>query len=67
MSTATLAFQKSMQNGLRIIPERRPEARRIPAPPARPKRGLFRRAQPTAFQRCLALHMHSARPVSALD
>ncbi len=36
------------------------------APPA-PARGLFRRAQPTTFQRCLAVHMHFAQHPSALD
>lgn len=36
------------------------------APPAS-GRGLFRRAQPTTFQRCLAVHMHFAQHPSALD
>jgi hypothetical protein len=36
------------------------------APPARGS-GLFRRAQPTTFQRCLAVHMHFAQHPSALD
>ena len=29
--------------------------------------GFFRRAQPTTFQRCLAVHMHFAQHASALD
>jgi hypothetical protein len=29
--------------------------------------GLFRRAQPTTFHRCLAVHMHYAQHASALD
>jgi hypothetical protein len=29
--------------------------------------GLFRRAQPTTFHRCLAVHMHFAQHPSALD
>jgi hypothetical protein len=36
------------------------------APPPRAL-GLFRRAQPTTFQRCLAVHMHFAQHPSALD
>jgi hypothetical protein len=36
------------------------------APPPRAP-GLFRRAQPTTFQRCLAVHMHFAQHASALD
>ncbi len=36
------------------------------APPPRAM-GLFRRAQPTTFQRCLAVHMHFAQHPSALD
>jgi hypothetical protein len=35
------------------------------APPRAP--GFFRRAQPTTFQRCLAVHMHFAQHASALD
>jgi len=35
------------------------------APPR--ARGFFRRAQPTTFQRCLAVHMHFAQHASALD
>ena len=34
-------------------------------PPRAP--GFFRRAQPTTFQRCLAVHMHFAQHASALD
>jgi len=29
--------------------------------------GFFRRAQPTTFHRCLAVHMHFAEHASALD
>jgi hypothetical protein len=29
--------------------------------------GLFRRTQPTTYQRCLAVHMHFAQHPSALD
>jgi hypothetical protein len=36
------------------------------APPPRAL-GLFRRVQPTTFQRCLAVHMHFAQHPSALD
>jgi len=37
--------------------------------PDAPRRaqGFFRRAKPTTFQRCLAVHMHFAQHASALD
>jgi len=38
-----------------------------PLSPAPRALGLFRRAQPTTFQRCLAVHMHFAQHPSALD
>jgi hypothetical protein len=37
----------------------------LEAPPR--AQGFFRRAQPTTFQRCLAVHMHFAQHASALD
>jgi hypothetical protein len=37
----------------------------LDAPPR--AQGFFRRAQPTTFQRCLAVHMHFAQHASALD
>jgi hypothetical protein len=37
----------------------------LDAPPR--TQGFFRRAQPTTFQRCLAVHMHFAQHASALD
>ena len=37
----------------------------LDAPPR--VQGFFRRAQPTTFQRCLAVHMHFAQHASALD
>ena len=37
----------------------------LDAPPRAP--GFFRRAQPTTFQRCVAVHMHFAQHASALD
>lgn len=43
-----------------------PLARSI-APPRHPLGGWFRRAAPTTFQRCLAVHMHFAQHPSALD
>ena len=43
-------------------------ATRVSALDASPRaQGLFRRAQPTTFQRCLAVHMHFAQHASALD
>lgn len=37
----------------------------LSAPPR--AQGFFRRAQPTTFHRCLAVHMHFAKHASALD
>ena len=37
----------------------------LDAPPR--TQGFFRHAQPTTFQRCLAVHMHFAQHASALD
>jgi hypothetical protein len=37
------------------------------ATPSRLPAQLFRRATPTTFQRCLAVHMHFAQHHSALD
>lgn len=43
-------------------------ATRARSPDAPPRaQGFFRRAQPTTFQRCLAVHMHFAQHASALD
>jgi len=43
-------------------------AKRASSPDAPPRaQGFFRRAQPTTFQRCLAVHMHFAQHASALD
>jgi hypothetical protein len=36
--------------------------------PAKPRRRrFFRRAEPTTFQRCLAVHLHFASKVGALE
>ena len=44
-----------------------PTATVRPIAPSPRAPGLFRRAQPTTFQRCLAVHMHFAQNASALD
>ncbi len=43
------------------------EASRSAATPSRLPAQLFRRATPTTFHRCLAVHMHFAKHHSALD
>jgi hypothetical protein len=45
-----------------------PALRAIEAPRrAKPRRRFFRRAEPTTFQRCLAVHLYFASRVGALD
>jgi hypothetical protein len=62
------AYAKMVRDALKPRPSASAPATRRP-PLVAPTRasGLFRRAQPTTFQRCLAVHMHFAKHASALD
>jgi hypothetical protein len=63
------AYLKSIDRPLARSP-RRPVTDQVSrvARPALPPRGrLFRRGAPSAFHRCLAVHMYYARGMSALD
>ena len=61
-------YAKAVRTALR---ERRPHVNGETAPrtsaASRFSARLFRRAAPTTFQRCLAVHMHFAQHHSALD
>jgi hypothetical protein len=60
---------KSIERPLARAPQRSVEAPVVCAakPARRPLARLFRRKAPTAFHRCLAVHMYYARSASALD
>ena len=62
------AHLKSIDGPLARAP-RRPVAGPVlrTTPPARRRFGLFGRKAPSAFHRCLAVHMYYARAASALD
>lgn len=63
------AHLKSIARPLARAPQRPVEAPVVCAvqPARRPLARLFRRRAPTAFHRCLAVHMYYARSASALD
>jgi hypothetical protein len=63
------AHLKSIERPLARAPRRPVEAPVVCAakPARRPLARLFRRRAPTAFHRCLAVHMYYARSASALD
>ena len=60
---------KSIEGPLARAPRRPAQAPVIRAvqPARRPLARLFRRKAPTAFHRCLAVHMYYAQGASALD
>jgi hypothetical protein len=62
-------YAKALCAALRERGRRAPDgdASRAAAVPSRLPAQLFRRATPTTFQRCLAVHMHFAQHHSALD
>jgi|HubBroStandDraft_1064217.scaffolds.fasta_scaffold07202_2 hypothetical protein len=62
-------YAKALCAALRERGRRVPDgdASRETAVPSRLPAQLFRRATPTTFQRCLAVHMHFAQHHSALD
>jgi hypothetical protein len=55
----------SIGSAFHVMPALQAIEVRRPAKPTR--RHLFRRAEPTTFQRCLAVHIHFASKVGALD
>ena len=62
VSTKTIRDVLNSSRGVAV------DVRRASSPDAPPRaQGFFRRAQPTTFQRCLAVHMHFAQHASALD
>jgi len=65
------AYAKTISDTLKARHSRRPTeapAPRSVQPERRPLGRLFRRdAQPTTYQRCLAVHIHFAQRASALD
>jgi hypothetical protein len=68
MELTSLVYAKTIRDALksrRSTAEPAVRIRPLAAPPR--SQGLFRRAQPTTFQRCLAVHMHFAKHSSALD
>ncbi len=60
---------RSIERPLARAPRRPAPAPAVCAvqPARRPLARLFRRKAPTAFHRCLAVHMYYARSASALD
>ena len=60
---------KSIDGPLARVPRRPAQTPIIRAvqPARRPLARFFRRKAPTAFHRCLAVHMYYARSASALD
>jgi hypothetical protein len=63
MTTSSLAQSMSIDSAFHAIPELQAiEVRRSAT-----RRHLFRRTEPTTFQRCLAVHIHFASKVGALD
>jgi hypothetical protein len=69
MGVTLPVYAKALAAALRE--RRRPtvesDASRAAAMPPRLPAQLFRRAAPTTFHRCLAVHMHFAQHHSALD
>jgi hypothetical protein len=65
MTTSSLAHAMSVNSAFHGIPALR--AIEVPRPAKPTRRRLFRRAEPTTFQRCLAVHLHFASKVGALD
>jgi hypothetical protein len=66
MTTGTLAYAISVDSAFRGTPALRAIAAPLTKPPWR-KRRFFRRAEPTTFQRCLAVHLYFASTVGTLD
>jgi hypothetical protein len=65
MSRSTLLYARQVMDVFRVRP-----VARASAPPeaiAPPRPAPRRAAQPTMFQRCLAVHMFAAERASALD
>jgi hypothetical protein len=68
ITTGSLAYAKSVNSAFHAVPALRAlEAQRLTKPAARRTRRFFRRAEPTTFQRCLAVHLYFATSPGALD
>jgi hypothetical protein len=68
ITTGSLAYAKSVNSAFHAVPALRAlEAPRLSMPEARRTRRFFRRAEPTTFQRCLAVHLYFATMPGALD
>jgi len=66
------AYAKTLSETLKARRAQPTSAPAAPTPRAvqparRPLGRLFRRAEPSTFHRCLAVHMHYAQRASALD
>jgi hypothetical protein len=68
ITTGSLAYAKSVNSAFHAMPDLGTiEAPGLARPTPRRVRRLFRRAEPTTFQRCLAVHLYFATTPGALD
>jgi hypothetical protein len=68
ITTGSLAYAKSVNSAFHAAPALRAlDATRLTKLTPRRTRRLFRRAEPTTFQRCLAVHLYFATTPGALE
>jgi len=68
ITTSSLAYVKSVNSAFHAMPALQAmDAPGLATPTPRRARRLFRRAEPTTFQRCLAVHLYFATMPGALD
>jgi hypothetical protein len=67
ITTGTLAYAQSVHDRLHAPAPRKPAEARSYRQPMPRKRRFFAAAEPTAFQRYLAVHMYFAQNPSALE
>jgi hypothetical protein len=68
ITTSSLAYAKSVNSAFHAMPDLETvETPALARPTPRRGRGLFRRAEPTTFQRCFAVHLYFATMPGALD